>query len=143
MSKSSRSGQSQIITLCACWIKTPLSLNYVQEGNNYVCMHEKIIAKYAQIDIDVFGLDMPWCAVNVLINTNVFVKFGDIDMLTISGSDFRVLINSVTISVIFADNHPNQLLNCLKYIQYNISKLVVVYWVRSKNVLTQRGCQQA
>jgi len=106
-------------------------------------MHKKIIAKYAQIEIDVFGLDTPWCAVNVSINTNMFVKFGDIDMLTISGSDFRVLINSVTISVIFADNHPNQLLNCLKYIQYNISKLVVVYWVRSKNVLTQRGCQQA
>jgi len=109
-------------------------------------MHEKIIAKYAQIEIDIFGLDTLWCAVNALINTNVFVKFGDIDMLTISGSDFRVLINSMTISLIFADNHPNQLLNCLKYIQvmvYNISKLVVVYWVRSKNVLTQRGCQHS
>jgi len=52
-------------------------------------MHEKIIAKYTQIEIDVFGLDMPWCAVNALINTNVFVKFGDIDVLTISGSDFH------------------------------------------------------
>jgi len=74
-------------------------------------MHEKIIAKYAQIEIDVFGLDTPWCAVNASINTNMFVKVGDIDALTISGSDFRVLINSVTISLIFADNHPNQLLN--------------------------------
>ena len=109
-------------------------------------MYEKIIAKYAQIEIDVFGLDTPWCAVNASINTNMFVKVGDIDALTISGSDFRVLINSVTISLIFADNHPNQLLNCLKYIQvmaYNISKLVVVYWVRSKNVLTQRGCRHS
>jgi len=69
-------------------------------------MHEKIIAKYTQIEIDVFGLDMPWCAVNALINTNVFVKFGDIDVLTISGSDFHVLINSVTISLIFADIIP-------------------------------------
>jgi len=97
-------------------------------------MYEKIIAKYAQIEIDVFGLDTP------------FVKFGDIDALTISGSNFHVLINSMTISLIFADNHPNQLLNCLKYIQvmaYNISKLVVVYWVRSKNVLTQRGCRHS